>query len=169
MASSPSPAAPGSQPDCDKGRRQKRPWSMDVYIDIIRDTSEPDGVRFEMNYNCRTVEELNFENNGRPGFWVHFHIDDDDGTGFVFPNEPEKALWVKPATADDPNPCPKSKHDWNEFTPHDVTNANRTLIVRNHNSRKQRFGFSLRFGRNPTEEPTVLFDPIGTNQNGQTF
>lgn len=142
-----------------------------VNVDIILtpDANEPNGIRFEMDSSFKKGSELTFKNNNK-GDWfeVDFNIVDKGKTGYLFPDDCKKAMYVKPVT-DVSEACPD---DWNcpEFWPQfaatNVTNNNRRLHVKNLNETVQLYKFCLWFTKTPEANgPCIPFDPIGSNQN----
>lgn len=138
--------------------------AVDRHIDVLitPDSSEPHGVRFSMpNGN------LTFRNNGNNGFRVFFNILDPQNTGYRFPDDKREAMWVEAMEPGAPDACPTDYCYWDQFQAKQVMNNNKTLRVRNMNRKAQKFGFTLRFTKNPANNgPCIPFDPVGDNQNG---
>lgn len=114
--------------------------------------------------------ELIFKNDGHPGFWVNYKLDESFGD-YVFPNDKDQAL-CSAVIADGQNSCP-DEGVWSEFYPHKVKDGNRTLVVRNINGKlpkgkdEVRFGYTLYVTENRNGDGDFLgLDPIGSNQNG---
>lgn len=141
-----------------------RPRSVDIGVVMIRNPRAPDGLEFKLTGEGKDIDNLEFHNRGHNGLLVNFHITDDAGTGYVFPDNRREAMWVKQIGNEDE--CPETPCYWEDFEAQAVTRNNQTLVVRNWNWRKERFAFALRFTRNPRGGPFVIFDPIGTNENG---
>jgi hypothetical protein len=134
-----------------------------IMVVVTRNTAGK--LEFSLNSSIGGPQELNFRNNGKPGFDLNFIIDDRANSGCEFLPNPQDALWVRLIDDDTPDPCAKCAMHWNQFTATGVTNNNKTLVVSNTNRRKQQFAFSMRFNV-PGEPEPVLYDPIGSNQNG---
>ena len=99
------------------------------------------------------------------GDWtINFHIDDQTGSGYVFPDDLDSALWVQKITSSDH--CPKKPKKWSEFAPKRVFNGNKSLEVTNLNSYPQYFGFVLNVTLDAVNGPLVPYDPVGDNRNG---
>ena len=115
-------------------------------------------------------QEMSFKNKNDEGLMVSFTIEDDGGTGMLFPDDPAKALWVHPVAKKN-DPCPPPGSTWPEFQATGVTNGNRTLEVRDFNSCPQLFKFALNFTTDPHNPDAKLesWDPIGDNRNGQNL
>lgn len=116
--------------------------------------------------------EIIFKNDGHPGFFVNYTLDDSWGD-YVFPNDTDQAL-CSAVIEDGENSCP-SEGVWPEFYAHKVKDNNRTLVVRNINGKlpqgkdEVRFGYTLYITENPNGDGDFLeLDPIGANQNGNT-
>jgi hypothetical protein len=148
------------------------PKHADVVVTLIKDMTKPaPHVGFQMSSNIKKNDRLEFWNDDDdPGYFVDFHIEDDAQSGYLFPRDETKAIWVK-AASDPKNPmkdCPKKPSTWPQFTPVSVSPDQKVLRVLNLNQHKQVFAFALRFTKDPNAEPDLLYDPIGTNQNGGT-
>lgn len=134
-------------------------------INVVVTRNAAGKLEFSLNSNIGGPQELNFRNNGKPGFDLNFVIDDQANCGCEFLPNPQDALWVRLIDDDTPDPCAKCSMHWNQFMATAVINNNKTLVVSNTNTRKQKFAFSMRFNV-PGEPDPVLYDPIGSNQNG---
>jgi peptidoglycan hydrolase-like protein with peptidoglycan-binding domain len=140
-------------------------------VDVIltRDPTYPNGIRFEMNSNFGNGQELTFKN-PKKGDWfeIDFNIVDPDKTGYLFPDDPAKAMYVKPVSNVD-EPCPENWDDpqyWPVFEAQKVTKGNRTLQVKNTNPTVQLFKFTLWVTQTPKDNgPCIPYDPIGDNRN----
>jgi len=145
-----------------------------VNVDVIvtSDSKSPNGVRFAMNSNLGSGNQLTFKNK-KKGDWfeVDFTIVDDNEpkTGYLFPDDEKLAMYVKPVD-DLTEPCPDDWNDprhWDQFEAQQVTNKNQTLRVRNWNHDIQLFKFTLWVTKTPNENgPCIPYDPVGSNQNG---
>lgn len=126
----------------------------------------PDGIKFELVSDLLCDGRLTFHNNGKPGFKLNFNIVDDSKTGYLFPDDEAKAMWVKPVQ-DVKDDCPKTESHWEKFKAKKVECENRTLRVFNKNDGKELFKFTLLFTKTPSQNgPCIEFDPIGDNRNG---
>lgn len=147
-------------------------------VDIILtpDANAPHGIRFEMASSFKNGNELTFRN-PKKGDWfdIDFNIIDQHDTGYLFPDDPEKAMYVKPVN-NVTDPCPEDwnrPEHWAQFAARKVTKGNRTLQVKNLNETVQLYKFCLWFTTTPEANgPCIPYDPIGNNQNagsGQSF
>jgi len=142
--------------------------SVDVVI--TPDPKAPNGVSFSMDSNLKQGSELTFKN-PKKGDWfeVDFNIVDDQNTGYRFPNDKTKAMYVK-TISNVTDPCPDDWNDpqyWDQFKAQAVTNNNCTLKVKDLNETVQLFAFCLWFTKTPKDDgPCIPYDPIGSNQNG---
>ncbi len=145
------------------------PQTVQVDVGILRDPIRLGNPNdFELRSGIVSDRELNFRNNGHPGFIVIFEIVDVPGgpAGFRFAEDPNQALWAKPIVAPGDN-CPNGQSSWTQFEPQSVTGNGRRLIVRNRNEFTQRFGFVLNVTTDPAGVANLqAIDPIGNNQNG---
>lgn len=151
-----------------------KPVSVDIVLKV--DTSKPNGIKFDMVSDLKQGDELTFKND-KKGDWfeVDFNIVDPDGTGYVFPDDETKAMYVTPVnTVTDPCPddwnCPEY---WPQFCAQKVTKNNRTLTVKNLNETVQLYKFCFWLTKTPKDNgPCIPYDPIGSNQNagsGKSF
>jgi hypothetical protein len=110
---------------------------------------------------------LTFKNNNHPGFRVSFTLANAEKTGYYFPDDAQQALAVAEITSQTDN-CPTQGQKWPEFTPFEVNNDNKTLVVINTNMKHAEFAFTLFVTLKPHDaNPHFLpLDPIGSNQNG---
>lgn len=150
---------------------------IDVTVTPPQNAVYPCNVSFDLSggktgkVTCSTkggkywVEFKNKKQGGGPadpvanGYIILFNIDDPDGTGCKFINDPDEAMWVQ-----DISVCPTSQCYWPEFTAIAVLNDGATLMVYNANSYEQNFAFTLRFTIPGCG--VIEFDPVGNNQNG---
>lgn len=140
-------------------------------VDVILtpDASAPHGIRFEMASSFKNGNELTFKN-AKKGDWfdIDFNIVDEHETGYLFPDDPVKAMYVKPVNSIT-DPCPDDWNDpqhWGQFAATKVTKGNRTLQVTNLNETIQLYKFCLWFTQSPKDNgPCIPYDPIGNNQN----
>lgn len=141
------------------------PKLVNVDVIVTPSESDPGGVKFELSSNLGSSNKLTFKNNNHPGFDVHFNIVDKEGTGCLFMPDKKDAMWVQTIAPGMPDPCPRSPLYWDQFEAKAVKKGDTRLEVRNHNEFVQEFAFSLRFTRPGVSDP-ILYDPIGSNQNG---
>lgn len=143
------------------------PTQVDVDVIAIEDSSAPHGVRFELSSGIGTPNKLTFKNQGgSPGFLVNFNLSDPSNTGCKFVHQKEDAMWVRIIDPQTPDPCPRCAMHWDQFKAQSVNTNDTQLVVRNLNEYVQDFAFSLRFTKPGVADP-ILYDPIGSNQNGQ--
>ena len=144
--------------------------SASVDIIITPDASAPHGVRFEMTSGLKNGNELTFKN-PKKGDWfdVDFNIVDQHDTGYLFPDDPQKAMYVIPVNSIT-DPCPEDwgkPEYWGQFSAKKVTKGHRTLEVTNLNETVQLYKFCLWFTQDPKSNGACIpYDPIGNNQNG---
>lgn len=162
----------------DKGEQTmkapNKPWEIDV--DVYLNSVGPP-VDFDIRA-CLPVDandKLIFNNKGRRGFMISFHLYDNTnngaGSGYVFHNphkqpnrESEWALWSR----DLPGCPPQNYGQWDEFTSQSVKNQGQTLVVENKNETITEFGYTLRV-TNDNGASFVDLDPGGLNQNGNAL
>lgn len=126
----------------------------------------PHGIQFALQSPLLEDGKLVFHNRGKPGFKLSFNIVDAEATGFLFPRDKAKAMWVK-KVADVGEDCPAAPMYWDKFEANKVDPGNRVLRVFNRNDAEELFKFTLLFTRTPEENgPCIDFDPIGDNRNG---
>jgi hypothetical protein len=141
------------------------PKKVNVDVVVTASPNDPAGVKFDLSSDLGSSSKLTFKNDKHPGFDVHFNIVDKDGTGCLFMSDPQDAMWVQKIDPGMPDPCPTSPSYWDQFEAKSVQKGNTRLEVRNHNQYVQEFAFSLRFTKPGWPDP-ILYDPIGSNQNG---
>lgn len=137
----------------------------DIRVILTPDSSWPDGIKKEFKSNLANGDQLTFKNNKHPGFIVNFIIDDPQNTGYLFPADKKKALWVKKTTAGS-NDCVTQPAYWDGFEATGVSPDFKTLTVSNPNHDVQLFVFTLRFTKNPQSGNCIDWDPGGSDQNG---
>src|SRR3990170_7804258 len=151
------------------------PKRVTIEVNVINDPSKPGRVWFELGYkHVFSGQKLKFQNEDHPGFWVHFNIVDDIGSGCTFLPNLLDAMWVEPISSTPPYSCPTAPVHWGEFQATGYGgNVNHpdytTLVVRNFKDTPTLFAFTLRFHK-PGWPTPIDYDPIGDNQNGpRTF
>lgn len=143
-----------------------KPKKATVDVELTESNSPP-GFTWQIESDLKKGKKLEFNNDHHPGFIVYFDIDDDDDTGFRFPDDHNRAIAVQTYTGTNP-PCPTAGATWDQFYPIAVSKNNTRLEVRNLNEDPAEFAYTLfvtkdPHGTNPALEP---IDPIGSNQNG---
>ncbi len=134
------------------------PWTIDIDVWL-----EPKGGKpfyLETYLPLRGNGDIIFENHRRDGFIINYNLRDPRNTGYLFPNDLTEALYSATGGG-----CPTSKGQWPQFEAQEVTNGNRTLVVRNRNNGKQSFGYTLRVTDGTNWQD---LDPGGDNQNGNS-
>jgi hypothetical protein len=113
-------------------------------------------------------ENFVFNNNRRPGFYVHFILHDQTGEGYVFAPVPDDACWSQLGS----NNCP-SQPVYDVFCPRAVDAAGTRLDVYNFNPPGPDpkggigpFTYTLRVTKDGGANYCDL-DPGGTDNNGQ--
>ena len=147
----------------------RKPEIVDIEVIVTPQTGNPANITFgfpeKKNGKVKHWKEssdnmyhVSFENQGSGGFIVLFNIEDDNGTGCVFHDDPSEAMYCH-----DQASCPPGKSSWVQFMPVGVINQGKTLVVFNRNNPAHVFGFTLRF---MTNQGPKEFDPIGDDMNG---
>ena len=137
-----------------------------ILTPVTNDPKWPDNVKFELQSALGSNQELSFKNNGKPGYKLKFRIVDSQNTGYLFPDDETKAMWVRTVTSVEEG-CPRTPMYWDQFEATGVDGNNKTLKVRNLNDFEQTFKFTLLFTKTPKQNgPCIQYDPIGQNQNG---
>lgn len=151
---------------------------VNVTVAILNDNPP----QFEMTSNIVPIKKkggsdddiLSFDNNQggkyEDGFEISFNVEDDTNNGYVFFQDPRNpdpndAMAVKIVNQN--GHCPRSGQTWAGFAPKEVTNDQMTLVVENPNTHLQYFGFAMFFSRPGERKPSLTFDPIGDNKNGE--
>ena len=138
------------------------PWNVEVDVILIDMDSDP--PEFEINSYLQDPQDgpLVFNNNHRPGFLIHFNLQDPNGSGYCFPTHANKddAVWSAVGTT-----CPTTAI-WDVLEPRRIENQQMTLVVRNRNRAPHlgEFRYTLRV-TDGTDWKEL--DPVGNNQNGQ--
>lgn len=138
------------------------PWDVDVDVYLYGPAADPP-FRIDSYLQSSPGGDLVFNNRNRPGFIVKFHLHDETGEGYEFPRPPrhEDGLWSKMGEG-----CPPKDHgQWEEFQSLRVEHNRKTLVVRNLNQTKTKFGYTLRVTKDDGGSYWDL-DPGGDNQNG---
>lgn len=152
-------------------------WKVQVDVYLKDDTTNPPEFRVESalpSYPEKPGDNiLVFNNNGRPGFEILFHLHDLTGKGYRFPRNRDDAVWSKIG-----DECPEMEPDEADrvFRPVRVFEPDGDkLIVENDNEKKRdgnpigRFRYTLNV---TTKEngtgPYLHLDPGGDDMNGPT-
>ena len=136
------------------------PWTPTVNVIL-----NPQDQTFQFQSDDLTVgpnNEITFNNDGQPGFRIKFHLA-DPRYNFRFVDDKETALWSTKEPV-----CPSSAGQWRQFAAESVTDDGLDLIVRNLNADKCQFGYALHV-TDDQGATTWRLDPIGSNQNGNTY
>jgi hypothetical protein len=147
----------------------KKPEIAEIKVIVTPEHGNPSNMKFSFptkttgkvkhwKENSDDMWHVRFENQGAGGFLVLFNIEDDNGTGCRFHDDPAEAMYCH-----DQRSCPTGPSRWEQFAPVGVINDGRTLIVFNRNNPAHDFGFTLRF---TTDFGPREFDPIGEDANG---
>jgi hypothetical protein len=147
-----------------------KPKKAKVEVELKKSASPP-GFTWKIESDYKKGDKLEFNNNKHPGFDVQFDLD-NDGTGYLFPDDPDLAIAAKPFTGDPkPPPCPDQGETWDQFIPVSVEEDNTRLCVYNLNKTKTKFAYTLFLTKEPhAENPKCEpLDPIGSNQNGPRY
>jgi len=140
----------------------KSPWEVDVDLYVYAEDHDPP-FRIESYLQEEPNGDLVFANRHRPGFIIKFHVHDESGEGYQFPRPPDEkeALWSRAGEG-----CPPAGYgQWEEFSSQRIENNRQTLVVRNLNKTKTKFGYTLRVTKDDGKSYRDL-DPGGDNQNG---
>lgn len=141
------------------------PSPKTVTVDVVLKPNK--SPPFELETNDLPVGkdgELIFRNDHFPGFIIHFRLK-HPSHGYLFPDSSipdhlDESLYSSPGAS-----CPTSKGQWGQFKAQSVEDNGRTLVVRNMNGFKTKFGYTLRV----TDDAGASYldlDPIGGNENG---
>ena len=142
----------------------KSPWDVDVDLYLYPEDHDPP-FRLDSYLQSEPGGDLVFSNRRRPGFIVKFHLHDETGEGYEFPkpSHEHEALWSR---AGEGCPPPNSGQ-WEEFEAIRIINSQKTLVVRNLNETKTKFGYTLRVTKDGGKTFRDL-DPGGDNLNGNS-
>jgi len=139
-----------------------KPKTANVTIVLQPSKSPP----FKLKSGLLQGRDLSFRNQNFPGFYVNFNLEDPEGSGYLFPANPNDAFAAQELKSQTDS-CPEQGDSWSELIPEDVSSDYKTLTVRNYNSYAANFGFSLFVTKDPQGSgPYLKLDPIGANHNG---
>ena len=149
--------------------------NRDVNIYVEPDTSKPGKYLFSMDEGFGATEELKFDKS-EDGMWkwenykINFHLNNRKGANLKFSKIKSKVLWAEETSLPDP-PCPTSQTlDGIFYVAKDSDMKDDRLTVTNSDRDRLRFAFGFNFLQADEQEGPgtnyVLYDPIGTNQNG---
>lgn len=164
---------PNPQSECEEqdSRRMapEKPWAVELDVYLYEDSDPP---KFEVVSTLPTDKTdpedplLIFENKGRPGFELRFHLYDQTGKNYRFPLHEDDAVWSIVAESG----CPSSEaHE--VLKPLRVTEPNGTMLVaKNENDQKNgqpigKFRYTLNVSTTG-RAPYLSLDPGGVDQNG---
>lgn len=146
-----------------QSQAQDSSWPVDVNVYLRPDGEEPP-FHLESRLPQNPDGEFVFHNRGRHGFFISFHLKDPHNTGYLFPTSAQlsQALWSRKGPG-----CPPENYgkQWEEFSAVRVSPDGKTLVVRNLNETKTKFGYTLRVTKDGGDSYRDL-DPVGDNQNG---
>lgn len=135
-------------------------WTVEVDVCLESD-AEPPEFRVDSFLQPEPGGKLVFENRGRPGFVIVFHLRDDTGRDYRFPKSARDAVWSQLGA----DACPKSAIAV-VFEPLRVFNDGMSLAVYNRNPHPPQGEFTYTLRVTNGREWRNL-DPGGLNQNGQ--
>jgi len=141
-------------------------WAVDVYVYLHSETPGDFTVESYLQSEPNS-SNLVFYNRYHPGFDVTFHLVDETGLGYRFPQPPNRqdGIWSQLGTG-----CPSSEV-WDIFEKHRITVGPQGGTLTAHNPNVEpavgEFRYTLNVSRtgNP---PYLPLDPGGTNNNGST-
>jgi len=140
---------------------------VNVYLDSVEDPENP-VFRIEPQGPHKLPTGPNgliFNNNGHPGFHIHFTLIDNTGNGYLWPsnNDKSEAVWSKVGTETD---CPCSP-DAEVFHATTVDGTRTTLHVNNPNPSPAQGAFRYTLCVTNDDGASYLrLDPGGINNNG---
>nr|NUR37855.1 hypothetical protein [Sphingomonas sp.] len=141
-------------------------WDVDVFVYLHSEAAGDFSVESYLQSDP-TSDHLVFYNRKHPGFDVTFHLIDETGLGYRFPQSShrEDAIWSQLGTS-----CPANAI-WEVFEKHSIQIGPQGETVSAHNPNEGTpvgaFQYTLNVSRtgNP---PYLPLDPGGTNNNGST-
>lgn len=144
-----------------------KPEPKDVWVDVHIDNPDSKPPLFHFTSKDLTVgpnNVLTFNNNGHPGFYVHYRLV-DPRHGYTFPGPAingylDEALYSKVGKG-----CPDAPPQWGQFTAYAVNGTTLELTVWNKNESNADFAYTLRVTKDGGANYLPL-DPGGINNNG---
>jgi hypothetical protein len=141
-------------------------WEVDVYVYLHSDAPLDFSVESYLQSDSNS-DNLMFYNRCHPGFYVYFHLIDETGKGYRFPQSSNKddAIWSQMGTS-----CPTQAiyevFDQNKIN---VKDQGATLKTFNPNEGTAvgNFQYTLNVSTDG-KAPYLALDPGGTNMNGST-
>ena len=118
-----------------------------------------------------TFSNYNDDGSYHDGFTITVDLTDKTGKGYGFfqdLNDPHPSDAVSTKCVGANGHCPRRGQQWDGFVPSSVSPDRQTLVIDHPNSYLQYFGFALHFSLRGEKKPSLNFDPIGNDQNGQT-
>lgn len=140
---------------------------VDVYLDSVEDPKNPK-FRIEPTGTPKLPTGPNgliFDNDGHPGFHIHFTLIDNTGEGYLWPSNKDKddAVWSKVGTS---VACPGSP-DRDVFHATGVDGTRTTLHINNPNPSPAQGPFKYTLCVTNNDGASYLeLDPGGVNNNG---
>lgn len=159
---------PGQDEDRERRLAPGNPWPVDIDVYLYDDT-DPDGFEIVSTLPIDSSDPndplLIFENKGRPGFKLLFHLHDQTGKGYRFPDAADDAVW----SVIDESACP-TEESHAVFKPLRVRENGTLLVVENGNDKKNgepigHFRYTLNVSTTG-RAPYLPLDPGGVDQNG---
>lgn len=135
------------------------------------DLSSPDIKTKKMGNGDAMLTFNNWENGKySDGFEVTFELEDKTGKGYRFfvgdPHNPDLNDAISVRIVGPTGYCPKRGQRWPDFKPIAISADGLKLTVDNPNKHLQYFGFALHFSLPHQTDPSLTYDPVGDNQNG---
>jgi hypothetical protein len=141
-----------------------KPWDVDVDVYLYSCSPLDFCIDSYLQSNSGN-EDLYFYNRNHPGFNVRFHLHDETGQNYRFPDPPRRgdALWSKIGTD-----CP-TVATYDIFSQHSisVTDQGATVVAYNPNSEPAQFQYTLNVSTTGGP-PYCAIDPGGNNMNGNS-
>ena len=143
------------------------PW--DVHVDVTLESDNPIAFRLGSKDLPKGGNgDFIFNNDGHPGFHIHFTLIDQTNKGYLWPTNSKKdeAVWSELGSG----VCPQPPGKADVFHALSVDKARTTLVVNNPNPKPAQgpFGYTLRVTNDPNEVVFLPLDPGGINNNGAT-
>jgi hypothetical protein len=141
-------------------------WAVDVFVYLHSQTPGDFTVESYLQSDPGS-SNLVFYNRHHPGFDVTFHLIDETGLGYRFPQASNKqdAIWSQLG-----NSCPTTPV-WEVFDKHGMILGPQGLSITAHNPNEGTAVGEFRYTLNVSQSgnpPYLALDPGGTNNNGST-